>query len=174
MSWYVAVAKNGRALRAVDELIAGPTCVLCPIERYEHRVKGRRFTKERPLLGRYLLIDAEDPEDLIGIRKAAAGEITGFVSDSRGPLRANPVFVDQLLQDDAEGVFWQIKGHIAFKAGDRVRITAGPFAEMVGELKRVTGSRRWQIFLDSCFLRMPVTQDEDLIEHEIKPGGRAA
>lgn len=162
MSWYVAVAKNGRTMRAVDELIALGICLVCPIERYHIRRMGRRYTVEMPLLGRYLLVDAQSDDDLSHIANNA--EVDHILSNEKGPATVPARFVDALLEADASGGYDRTSGKAHdFAPGQKVRVVGdGPFADLVGQIARAKGSQRWQIVLDVA--RIPVTMAEDDME----------
>lgn len=160
MSWYVAIAKNGRTMRAVDELIAIGICLVCPIERYHVRRQGRRYTVEAPLLGRYLLVSADSDDDLSHIANSA--EVDHILSSERGPLRVQGRFVDALLEADAGGGYDRTSGKgNEFARGQKVRVIGeGPFADLVGEIALAKGSRRWQIVLDITSIPVNVAEDE--------------
>jgi transcription antitermination factor NusG len=150
MTWYIAVSKAGRTMRAVGELTERGVLTVCPQEKFHHRIRGRRYTIEKPLLGRYLFVDADDDADLNHIQRTA--EVDHILSSERGPLPVPGHFVDMLLEADAEGKFDRTaRNHRVLEAKQRVRVSSGLFEGAIGELIKHRGHRRWEVLLSAVY-----------------------
>lgn len=160
--WFVAIAKPGRTLRALDEIIALGICNVCPMERYHERRKGRRYTVEKPAYGTYILVSPDTIDDLHHINRLF--EIQAIMRDEHGFRTFPERLVDVVLEIDASGALDRTNsGRGDLKIGQRVRVTQiGAFNDLMGEIRRTKGTRRFQVFLD--YLSMPVTMDEGELE----------
>lgn len=168
--WYVAIAKPGRTVRALDEIAALGICTVCPMERYHERRKGRRYTVERPAYGTYILVNVETFDDLHHINRLF--DIQAIMRDEHGFRSFPEAFVDVVLEIDASGILDRTAGaRTALERGQKVRIVQdGAFAGLVGMISKSKGRQRWQVVLDAC--RIPVTMEDGELEPVAE--GRAA
>lgn len=145
MAWYVAVAKNGRTMKAKGELDAKGFESFLPIERLYGRRSGFRYLIEKPLLGRYFFVEAADNDDLHHIRKTM--DVERILSSETGPLSVDVALIDALRQAETAGSFDKTSKDRSFGSGERVRITAGPFKDMIGALAKNRGHKRWEVIV---------------------------
>lgn len=160
--WYVAIAKPGRTVRALDEIASLGICLVCPMERYHERRLGRRYTVEKPAYGTYILVSVDNFDDLHHINRLF--DIQTIMRDEYGFRSFPDAFVDVVLEIDASGALDRTSGaRQPFERGQNVRITQeGGFLGLVGKISKSKGRQRWQVVLDAC--RIPVTMEDGELE----------
>ena len=89
--------------------------------------------------------------------------VTGFVGTATKPVPLSPEEVDRLLQSVGVAEKQKVekaKPKVAFKDGDMVRVTAGPFSDFTGVVAEVNSERAKVKVLVSIFGReTPVELD---------------
>lgn len=173
MSWYVAMAKNGRALKAYDELTESGFCVVFPMWReYRRDHLGVRRLEERPALGRYLIIDAEEG-DLPDIK--AAWNVDAMLKDETGPIVLPPAEVDNVIELDGSGILDRTSGYgRKLSKDDMVRLTKGLFEGVIGKLVKQRGHGKWEIEIATTFGRGAGKMVAGEGEVELMDGEKAA
>jgi transcription antitermination factor NusG len=79
------------------------------------------------------------------------------------PLAVPDAWIDHFRRAEAAGVFDRTREHAVFAKGDRVRVEAGPFAGLVGEVLRSEGRQRVEILLSFLHRAVPVTVAADAV-----------
>lgn len=141
-------------------------------EAVELQEGGKKVTVKRKLFPGYVFVqmDVEDDEAPGELGESwevvrGTGGVTGFVGTSTRPVPLSPDEVQRLLasvgvaaQPAAEEAPVRVKAN--FKAGDMVRVTAGPFADFSGVVGEVNESQSKVKVLVSIFGReTPVELD---------------
>lgn len=176
MSWYVAIAKNGRALKALDELTEHGYCVVCPLVReYGRTHRGVRTLKESPALLRYLIISAEE-HDLPTI--TACWHIDSMLKDEEGPVVLWPSEVDAVIELDGSGVLDRTSREArTLSEGQMVRLCRGLFEGVVGRLIKHRGHGKWQVELTNAYghgAGKMVASEDEVEEMAGEQNGKAA
>jgi len=148
LTWWVARCAPGCAFRVVDDLAASGFTTLAPAARKVVVCRGAKKASarklvERPVFGSYAFIGASPDR---GVFKRTHEKIEEILGDGLRPIPA-PWRAVQLLSDlDCAGEWGgllTLDGGLApFVRGDLVKFTAGPFAELIGEVKAMRGEAR--------------------------------
>jgi transcription antitermination factor NusG len=149
--WYVVASEPAEERRARDELSALGFEAFCPMDRTHGR---DRFTKkwrifERPLLTGYLFVSLDLGVDAWGEARRARFVRALLPVSAMRPLPVRQGVVEAFQAADVasstitlEEMLGQARRRSqrpSRKEGEAVRVTSGPFASMVGEVKRDDG-----------------------------------
>ncbi len=138
--WYVVQAKPKQERRALKHLLnQGYQCVLPQYQRQRLRL-GVRVLCDEPLFPRYLFIRLNSVNMNWGPIRSTRG-VVGLVHFGGIPAAMPEGLVDELMQRSEH------KENL-FRRGDRVLITAGPFAGLEGIFELDDGATRVVILFD--------------------------
>ena len=155
--WYVVRTQLHREAKAAQQL-----------ENQDYRVFLPRFLKSRrharkfetvmaPLFPRYLFV-------ILDLTRDRWRSVNGTFGVDRLLMRGGepePVpcgLVEQLIENaDAKGVVLPGSG---LKVGDSIRVSAGPFAELLGTLERLDDNNRVRVLLEIMGSKIPVLLPE--------------
>lgn len=142
--WYVAYTKPHREAGAQQQLEAQGFKTFLPRYRKTVRHARRLITVKAAFFPRYLFV-------ALDIRRQPWRSVNGtfgvvsLVMDDVFPRPVHRGVVEALYQAcDDESLLHMGR---SLELGDRVRVLSGPFADLVGELIRIDGSRRVQVLL---------------------------
>lgn len=144
-NWFAAQLKPNALSIATRHLQRQGFNIFCPKRLETRRVSNKSVTRPCPLFPGYLFVQF-DPR----------GQVWRKINSTRGVSRlilSNPVDPTPLPRQfiaglgarcDEDGM---LKKPDEIKAGDRIRIVSGPFAEFVTKVEHVTEDKRLQVLL---------------------------
>lgn len=143
--WYVARTLPQRELRAAQQLTNQGFRTFVPRywrnRRHAHKVE----TISVPLFSRYLFIIIDRERDRWRSINGTLG-VDRLLMYGREPQPVPRGVVERLIEAaDSEG---NIQFDFHLKEGQTIRVTAGPFADFVGELERLDDSGRVRVLLE--------------------------
>ena len=141
--WLVAMTQPHREAVAIAHLQRQKFQVYCPMVRKRIRHARRTMDVNRPLFPGYVFIAAEAKK-----RWQAIGSTVGLRTLIRcgdAPGYLDGTFVDALRERETDGVV--VKPLSPFQPGQRVSITYGPFANLIGEIVAMRDNERVMILL---------------------------
>ena len=94
---------------------------------------GRKQEKEEKIFPGYVLVEMIMDEDSWYVVRHTAG-VTKFVGSAKKPIPANESEIKKIIHRSTAQVQ---KVEMDVKVGEKVRITAGPFADFVGDITEV-------------------------------------
>lgn len=174
--WYAAVVKTGQEQLAVRELARQKnvvTSTFSPRQRVARYFRGEEVFVIRPWLPGYLLVQFDRDlhqwrsingtrgvirllmcgEVPIPIRRGVVEKMIAEHGGRRGYARDERL--ERLLAEEA-------KSKVSYAHGESVRITAGPFVELVGKVIK-SGADKIAIMLDVLGREVPVNIDRESI-----------
>ncbi len=145
--WYVVHTRPNDETRALDNLRRQGFETFLPCHK-RRRVHARKVTiVERPLFPRYMFVAF----DLVAAPwRAILGTfgVTDLLRHGDAPTPM-PEGVVEALQDDAAAHLHDESDPLTrLRAGDAVRVLAGPFADLVGKFQALDESERVVVLLD--------------------------
>lgn len=143
--WYAVHCQPHREHAAAAHLRNQDYHVFLPWQRKTRRHARRVERVLRPFFPSYLFLRLDPARDRWRAVNSTFG-VVRMVMQGDKPAPA-PVGVIETLRDccDADDILeWQP----ALELGQAVRVTAGPFADLVGELQRLDGAKRVCVLLD--------------------------
>jgi transcriptional antiterminator RfaH len=143
--WYVAHTQPRAESRAVGHLERQGFSMFCP--RYRKTVRHARKARHvlAPLFPNYLFLRLDASPNLWRAVNGTRG-VVHLISQGETPAPLPHSVVEGLLAKmDARGVMdWTP----TFKIGQAIRITVGPFADLVGKLEHLNAAGRVRVLLD--------------------------
>lgn len=160
MTWYLAQFKPNAHRLACENLERQGFDVFLPLLE-ETRRTGSRFAQFRvPLFQGYVFVgfDVTHP----GWRAISNTRgITRLVKFGEAPVPVPDGLVEALrLRCAADGTLLPERN---LKSGDKVRISQGPFAELVGTIETIERSERIQVLLDIIGSETRVTLNKSVL-----------
>jgi transcription elongation factor/antiterminator RfaH len=158
--WYVVHTQPQREVQAAQQLENQDYRVFLP-RFFKSRRHARKFeTVMAPLFPRYIFI-------ILNLGRDRWRSVNGTLGVDRLLMRAGepePVphgLVEQLTgATAADGV---VRCGPALKEGQTIRVTAGPFAELVGKLESLDDQGRVRVLLEIMGGKIPVLLPETLV-----------
>jgi transcription elongation factor/antiterminator RfaH len=160
--WYVVQTQPHREAIAKFNLASQGFRTFLP--RYTKTVRHARALKtiSAPLFSRYLFVVLNLGRDRWRSVNGSRG-VTSLIMQQENPVPVLDGIVETLLASSTED------GEVRFlsevKAGGRVRLVAGPFAEQLGIIERLGESGRVRVLLDMMNGGIPI----DLYRRDIVP-----
>ena len=157
--WYAVQTRPRHEMRVAEELRARAIEEFLPLQRTRNRWKnGVTADLELPLFPCYLFVKLPLCERLRLLRLPG---VIGFAVNSAHPTALAPEDIEALR---VLSVICRAEPHPFLKAGDRVRIVAGPLAGMQGILVRRKQELRVVLSLDFILRSVAVEVSEFDIE----------
>ena len=163
--WYLLYVSSGHEERAkrnlrqrVKYMDAGDKIfdVVIPTTKEIEIRSGRRRTMDKKAFPSYIMVRMELDERSWDIVRNTPG-VVGFVSSGVKPVPLAEEEANTILQR-MEGTPSEVK--IAFKRGDSVRVTSGPFVDFIGKVEEVIPEKGRATVMLSLFGReTPVDLD---------------
>ncbi len=143
--WYLAQIKPGGLNLAIRNLRDQDVSVFLPLIRSTKRRKGKFVTSSEPLFPGYLFI-APDVEN--GQWRAISNTrgISRLVSFGEKPSPVPFTLVSELMSRYNQTE--QLTDINAFNKGDEVRLTQGPFSDLIATVEQVNSEQRVWLLLD--------------------------
>lgn len=152
--WYVVRTQPHREAQAARQLENQAFRVFLP-RFLKSRRHARKFeTVLAPLFPRYLFI-------VLDLSRDRWRSVNGTFGVDRLLMRAGepeavPRGLVEQLSEGAEASGGVTRRGSALKIGDSIRVTAGPFAELLGTLERLDDHQRVRVLLDILGGKIPV------------------
>ena len=147
ITWYAAYTQPHAEAKALDHLQRQGYSIYLPRYRRWVRHARKRALVSRPLFPRYLFVGLDRLTQRWRPIRSTAG-VLGLVNGGEEPVAVAPEIIDALRRREGEGVFDVLSPAQQLRAGDRVRVTQGPFEDFVGRLMGVADHERVYILLD--------------------------
>ncbi len=147
ITWYAAYTQPHAEAKALDHLQRQGYSIYLPRYRRWVRHARKRALVSRPLFPRYLFVGLDRLTQRWRPIRSTAG-VLGLVSGGEEPVAVSPEIIDALRRREGEGAFDVLSPAQQLRAGDRVRVTQGPFEDFVGRLMGVADHERVYILLD--------------------------
>lgn len=161
-SWYVIHTHAHGESRALAHLERQGYEAWLPVCRKIRRHAGRREVVLRPLFPRYLFVSVDMEEEPWRAILSTRG-VHALISDAGRPTPLDEGIVEALRSRAGEDGIFDLRPD-ALKAGTKVRIAAGPFADLEGIFQATTDSARVQVLLTLMGRAVRVTVSEIDIE----------
>jgi transcriptional antiterminator RfaH len=153
--WHVVRTNVHCEVRARLGIEALGFPVYLPCETRIVRHARRKIPVKRPLFPRYLFAAFDAEREAWGAIKTTYGVEYLLYGDPDVPARVPDTAIERLRRAEAAGEFDLTKPGASFALGASVRIEEGPFADMVGEVKRADSKHRVAVLLS--FLQRTIT-----------------
>jgi transcriptional antiterminator RfaH len=147
ITWYAAYTQPHGEARAVAHLERQGYTLYLPRYRRWVRHARQRAMVLRPLFPRYLFVGVDRLVQRRRPIRSTAGVI-GLVMSGDEPVAVAPEVIEALRQRESEGMFDLLSPTQRLRVGSQVRVTQGPFEDLVGRLLGVAEHERVYILLD--------------------------
>jgi transcriptional antiterminator RfaH len=147
LAWYAVYTQPNAETKAAEHLAAqGYSAYLPRYRRYVRHARTRALVL-RPLFPRYLFVGLDRLAQRWRPIRSTAG-VVGLVSGADQPVPVAAEIVDALRRQESAGAFDLVSPATRLRAGESVRVTQGPFADLVGRLLGVADHERVFILID--------------------------
>lgn len=143
--WYIAKTKPNCEFVAKRNLEQQAFATFLPLEEVTQVRRGQFTTRHRVLFPSYIFISFDPLQGLWRSINSTYG-ILNLVSFGEMPARVPSGLIDDLRAQWGSAV--PAGKDPGFAPGDQVRVTKGPFAEMVAEIAALAPDQRVWILLD--------------------------
>lgn len=158
--WYAVHALPRAEERAARELAAQGFAAFLPRIVRTVRHARRMHTRTVPLFPRYLFVRLDPARERWRAVNGTFG-VARIVAAGERPQPVPPGIVEAIRAAcDPSGV---LAPQGALRAGQKVRLLAGPFAERIGELHRIDGTGRVRVLLELLGGTVPVHVPESAL-----------
>jgi transcriptional antiterminator RfaH len=147
ITWYAAYTQPHGEAKAVDHLRRQGYALYLPRYRRFVRHARQRALVLRPLFPRYLFVGLDRLTQRWRPIRSTVGVI-GLVASGDEPLPVAPEVIETLQRREQDGAFDLLSPAQRLQAGDAVRVTEGPFEDLIGRLLSVADHERVFILLD--------------------------
>src|SRR5579864_6690885 len=131
ITWYVAYTQPHGEAKALDHLRRQGYALYLPRYRRFVRHARKRAVVLRPLFPRYLFVGLDRLSQRWRPIRSTAG-VVGLVTSGDEPVPVPAEIVETLRQRERDGAFDLSSPARCLRSGDAVRVTEGPFADLVG------------------------------------------
>jgi transcriptional antiterminator NusG len=141
--WYVLRAVSGKEAKVKEYIEAEMkhnalltqyvSQVLIPTEKHATLRNGKRVVKEKISLPGYVLVEMIMDEDSWYVVRHTSG-VTKFVGSEKRPIPARESEIKKIINRSTSTTQ---KIELDVKAGDKVRIISGPFADFIADIIEV-------------------------------------
>jgi transcriptional antiterminator RfaH len=147
ITWYAAYTQPNAEAKALDHLRRQGYSVYLPRYRRWVRHARKRALVSRPLFPRYLFVGLDRLTQLWRPIRSTVG-VVGLVSGAEEPVTVAPATIEMLRRREGEGAFDVVSPVQNLCAGDAVRVTEGPFADLVGRLVGLADHERVYVLVE--------------------------
>ena len=160
-AWFLAQLKPNALRIAERNLKRQGFSVFCPRERATRRKRGRFTNALQPYFPGYIFVSF-DPRQ-IGWRAINATQGVGrLVSFGDRPAKVPQALMNAPQRRcDAEGV---VSANTDLAPGDTVRLTTGPFADILAEVDQIAPDRRVWVLMDMLSGKARVAVNADQLQ----------
>ena len=147
ITWYVAYTQPHGEAKALDHLHRqGYTLYLPRYRRFVRHARQRALVL-RPLFPRYLFVGLDRLTQRWRPIRSTAG-VVGLVANGDEPVPVAAEVIETLQRREQDGAFDLLSPVQRLSVGDAVRVTEGPFENLIGHLLSVADHERVFILLD--------------------------
>jgi transcriptional antiterminator RfaH len=145
-AWHLVLCKPNRHHIACRQLGQMGFDIFMPLHEVERRRQGRVRVERRPVFGGYIFVSAGQGRGEWHRVRSTPGvaQIVGFGGGAPALVPAG-IIGGLMGRCDPDGL---LRPDQDFTAGDRIRITSGPFSEFVATIEHVDAARRVHVLLD--------------------------
>jgi transcription antitermination factor NusG len=154
-AWHVVHTSVNCEVRAKLGIEALGFPVYLPCETRIARHARRKIPVKRPLFTRYLFAAFDAEREPWGAIRTTAGVEYLLASDPSVPACIPDAVIERLRRAEAAGEFDFTTSGVSFAPGAAVRVEEGPFAEMIGEVRRADSKHRVAVLLN--FIHRTIT-----------------
>ena len=154
-AWHVVRTNVNCEARAKLGIEALGFPVYLPCETKLLRHARRKIPVRRPLFVRYLFVAFDAEREPWGAIKTTHGVEYLLYGDPDVPARVPDAVIERLRRAEAAGEFDMTRSGASFAPGAAVRVEEGPFAEMIGEVRRADSKHRVAVLLN--FIHRTIT-----------------
>jgi transcriptional antiterminator RfaH len=147
ITWYAAYTQPHAEMKAVAHLARQGYITYLPRCRRWCRHARKRSLVLRPLFPRYLFVGLDPLRQGCRPIRSTVGVI-GLVSSGDLPVVVASEIVESIRQREAEGAFDLSAPAQRLRSGDLVRVTEGPFENMLGRLLALADDQRVYVLLE--------------------------
>jgi transcriptional antiterminator RfaH len=147
ITWYAAYTQLHGEAKAVDHLRRQGYALYLPRYRRFVRHARKRVLVLRPLFPRYLFVGIDRLTQRWRPIRSTVGVI-GLVASGDEPVPVAPEVIETLRRREQDGAFDLLSPVQRLRVGDAVRVTEGPFEDLIGRLLSVADHERVFILLD--------------------------
>jgi transcriptional antiterminator RfaH len=147
ITWYAAYTQPNAEAKAGEHLERQGYATYLPRYRRWVRHARKRALVLRPLFPRYLFVGVDRLTQRWRPIRSTVG-IVGLVTSAEEPMAVAPEIIETLRRRQGEGAFDLLSPAQRLRGGDLVRVTEGPFADLVGRLLGMADHERVFILLE--------------------------
>jgi transcriptional antiterminator RfaH len=147
ITWYAAYTHCGAEAKAYEHLLRQGYATYLPRYRRWVRHARRQAQVLRPLFPRYLFVGVDRLTQRWRPIRSTAG-VVGLVTSAEEPVPIASEVIETLRRRQGEGAFDLLSAAQRLREADMVRVTEGPFADLVGRLLGAADHERVYILLD--------------------------
>ena len=147
-AWFVAGVMGRQEAAAASDIRALGFDVFCPMQTRPKRERGRRVERSEPLFAGYIFASFDRELDDWGSILEVDG-VMDILSNGQLPVRVPDVEIQRLRQAEQAGVFDFTSPASSLAIDERVEITEGPFAGLIGRVRKAAANKRVKILLDA-------------------------
>ena len=144
--WYVVHTHANRELRASNNLLRQGFNVWLPQYRKKRRHAGRQEIVLRPLFPRYLFVRVNILEERWRTILSTLG-VSNLIGNTDGPFLIEDDVIDAIQKRAGDDGIFELMPR-KFVAGDKIKITSGPFAELEAIFHTVSDTDRALVLLN--------------------------
>lgn len=160
-AWYLAQLKPNCSRIAEKNLRRQGFNTFLPLSEVTRKRNGRFVVATQPLFPGYIFVSQGASQGLWHKINSTYG-VSRLVSVGRDPAVVPPDVMSQItLRCDDTGMLLPPE---VLKPGDQVRLTSGPFANLVAEIEKVEPDRRVWVLLDILGGQTRVAVDADKVQ----------
>ena len=146
MRWFAGQLKPNGLAQAERNLARQGIETFCPWTIEAHHRNGRMTDRPRPLFPGYIFLRLDPKAGLWRAVNSTRGLTRMVQTDPRAPTPLPDALIDGLrARCDAQG---RLDMGPSLVPGDRVRVIAGPFADLVTEIETIGEDARIRVLFD--------------------------
>ena len=158
--WYVVRTLAQRERHAAQQLANQNYCAFLPLHLKNRRHARKVETISTPLFPRYLFVILDRSRDRWRSINGTLG-VERLLMCGGEPQPVPPGLVENLIQAaDDESI---IHFDYAFRPGQKIKVTSGPFADFIGRLERLDDRGRVSVLLELMGGSVRVALPQDLV-----------
>lgn len=158
--WFVVYARPKSEVKAQLNLNAqGFRTFLPQIEKTVRHARQLRRTRA-PLFPRYLFAELDLKRDPWLSVRSTIGVASLFTTSEGQPIPVPRGIVEALLEQ-SDGAL--VRLDVGLRAGQRVRLLSGPFADFVGKIERLDSAGRIRVLLELMSTAVPIAVERAVV-----------
>jgi transcriptional antiterminator RfaH len=153
-AWYVVETRPNVEVTVAGHLAEKDFTAYLPLETRLRRVRHRRVRVAAPVIPRFVFVELHHcektgaPLDLDLIRELDG--VVGLVGIAGAPRPIPTWWLEVIMAGESAGAFdFCPRGRPNYEAGNKVRITEGPLAALIGEFICTTKDGRIKILMEA-------------------------